>query len=192
MDNLVLASSSVYRKELLSRLQLPFRTFSPHLDESPLPDEPFIAMAERLAREKASAGAQSFPNNICIGADTIACLGQITIGKPLNHQVAVAQLRQLSGQRVDFHTGVSVVAAHLSYAATRVVTSTVTFRTLTDEMIEHYLQKEKPYFSSASFKSETLGSALITRFEGEDPTALIGLPLIALCDLLQDAGVKVL
>lgn len=192
MRELVLASSSVYRKELLSRLQLPFMTFSPHVNESRLPDEPVHAMVERLARDKARAAGQVFPHKCCIGADTLACLGETTLGKPMTHEVAVQQLKQLSQQRVDFHTGVSVVAPAQGFEETRVVTTTVTFRQLSDAMIEHYLRKEKPYFSSASFKSETLGSALITRFEGDDPTALIGLPLIALCDLLAAAGMPVI
>lgn len=192
MNLLILASSSIYRKELLGRLQLPFTTFSPHVDESRLPDESIEDMAKRLAYEKAKAASKANPHAVVIGADTVAALGENTLGKPLTHDVAFEQLKAQSGKRVTFYSGVSVVAPLKPFEDTRVVQSTVTFRTLTDEMIETYLRKEKPYFSSGAFKSETLGSALITRFEGDDPTALIGLPLIALCALLEAAGVKVL
>lgn len=192
MTNLILASSSVYRKELLARLQLPFSTSSPHVDETRLANEAPKDMVMRLATLKAKAVAGMHPDALCIGADTAATCGDEILGKPLTHAVAVEQLQKISGQSVSFHTGISLVRGSPAFEHTRCITTTVTFRLLNDAMIENYLQKEKPYFSSASFKSETLGSALITDFSGNDPTAIIGLPLIALCDMLLDAGLAVL
>lgn len=192
MKPLILASSSVYRKALLARLQLPFTTLSPHVDETAQPNETPENLVKRLALTKAQAAATQHPDAIAIGADTLAtCEGSI-LGKPLTHDVAVKQLQQIRGKAVTFHTGLSVVGVDPSFQDVRLIPTTVTFRNLTDHMIENYLQKEKPYFSSASFKSETLGSALISHFSGDDPTAIIGLPLIALCEMLSLAGLAVL
>lgn len=187
---IVLASSSVYRKELFSRLKLPFQTASPDIDESMLPNESFEEHVKRLSFAKAHIVAKRHPEALCIGSDEIAALGNDVLGKPLTHENAVLQLKKMSGQTVVFYTGVAVVKK--DYEDYRLAITKVTFRKLNDSMIENYLLKEQPYFSAGSFKSETLGSALITKFEGNDPTALIGLPLIDLVEMLEKAGVKVI
>lgn len=190
MTSLILASSSIYRKALLERLKVPFNTFSSDIDESRLPHETIPEMVKRLSIAKAKAALVAYPHSVCIGSDEVAALGDDILGKPLTHENALAQLSKMSGQEVVFYTGVSVCSqTHEDYALSL---TKVTFRTLNQEMIENYLLKEKPYESAGSFKSETLGSALITRFESDDPTAIIGLPLIKLCSMLQQAGIKLI
>ncbi len=192
MYPLILASSSIYRHELLSRLKIPFTTFSSDIDETPHPGEPIPEMVLRLSKEKAHACALLNPGAICIGSDEVAALGNTILGKPLTHENAIKQLSEMSGQQVIFYTGVCVSAPFLKHEDIRMATTTVTFRTLSQQMIENYLHKEKPYHSAGSFKSETLGSALLERFESEDPTAIIGLPLIMLCDMLSRVGIEVI
>lgn len=192
MQTLLLASSSIYRQELLARLKLPFQSFSPDIDETPKNGESIHALVLRLSKEKAKAGAERFPSAICIGSDEVAALGNSVLGKSGTHEKAIQQLSAMSGQKVDFHTGVCVYAPSLSFEDCRLVTTTITFRKLTSSMIENYLAKEQPYNSAASFKSETLGSALIEKFQSDDPTAIIGLPLITLCDMLQKVGIAVI
>ncbi|MCL2829317.1 MAG: Maf family nucleotide pyrophosphatase [Betaproteobacteria bacterium] len=188
---LVLASTSVYRRELLSRLGLPFHCASPDTDETPLPGEAPEALALRLSEAKARAVAAEFPGALIIGSDQVAtCNGKI-YGKPGTHERAVAQLRALSGRRVNFFTGVCLYDAARDHAETRGVPVWVTFRDLNDGEIERYLRREQPYHCAGAAKSEGLGIALIARLEGEDPNALIGLPLIALCAMLRAAGVAV-
>lgn len=189
---LILASSSIYRQELLSRLGVPFTCFAPDIDETPLPQETWQNLVMRLAHEKAQVAAQKYPEAICIGSDEVAALGNSLLGKPGNHDAAVTQLKQMSGQKVSFYTGVCLYSRALGHSETNIAITSVVFRELTSNMIENYLSKEKPYNSAGSFKSETLGSALITRFEGEDPTAMIGLPLIMLCDMLRKVGIEVI
>lgn len=191
MIDLILASSSSYRRELLERLKLPFQCVSPEVDETALPNETFEAHVKRLSLAKAQAVAKRYPARICIGSDEIATLGNNILGKPLTHDKAILQLTQMSGKTVTFYTGVAVVRGE-SYQDYRLTMTKVTFRELSSKMIETYLTKEQPYNSAGSFKSETLGSALITQFEGKDPTALIGLPLIELTQMLEKAGVAVL
>jgi septum formation protein len=192
MRQLVLASSSVYRRELLERLKVPFTTFSPDIDESHQHGEPHQDHVLRLSEEKARKGASLFPEAVLIGSDEVASLDGAILGKPLTHDNAKAQLRQMSGKEVHFYTGVSVHVPFLKHTDTRLSTTTVKFRKLSETMIENYLSKERPYHSAGSFKSETLGSALLERFESDDPTAIIGLPLIVLCDMLAKAGFDVI
>lgn len=192
MTQLILASSSIYRKELLSRLKTAFETYSPDIDESRLANETIHDMVERLSKAKAKAACEKYPSSICIGSDEVAGLGEMILGKPLTHEKAMAQLNQMSGKEVVFYTGVCVSAPFKNYEAYHLSTTSITFRTLTSRQIENYLEKEKPYHSAGSFKSETLGSALISRFKSEDPTAIIGLPLIKLCELLNGAGLEII
>jgi len=192
MKKLLLASSSVYRQELLARLKVPFDSFAPDIDETPKMGESIQALVLRLSKEKAFAASHRFPDAICIGSDEVAALGNTILGKPLTHEVATKQLTDMSGKKIEFHTGICVYAPALSFEDCRLVTTAVTFRQLTPNMIENYLIKEQPYHSAGSFKSETLGSALIEKFHGDDPTAMIGLPLITLCDMLQKIGFGVI
>jgi len=189
---IILASSSPFRKELFARLLLPFECFSPHIDESSKPGEPHEALVRRLSEEKAMKAAQRFPNSLCIGADEIASFNGSILLKPENHETAIEHLRAMRDKWVTFLTGTSVFNPKTEKTQTIVVPTKIHFKPLTDEMIENYLLKVKPYQCAASFQSETLGSALIDKFESEDPTAIIGLPLIALTKILEEAGVSVL
>lgn len=185
---LVLASTSRYRRELLSRLGLPFDVCAPDADEAPLAGEAPSDTAERLALVKARAVADRYPQALIIGSDQVAHLDGRIYGKPGNHENAVRQLQEMSGRTVTFHTGLCLLNAETGVARVRGVPIRVTFRALTDETIERYLRREQPYDCAGSAKSEGLGISLIARFEGDDPNALIGLPLIALCDLLAEEG----
>ena len=185
---LVLASTSRYRRELLERLRLPFRVLSPDVDETPLPGEAPAALAERLALVKARAVARRFPDAVVIGADQVADVDGQSIGKPGDHERAVAQLRAMSGRRIVFQTALAVVRASAGFAEVRRVPVPVRFRTLDDAEIEFYLRAEQPYDCAGSAKCETLGIALLDAIESDDPTALIGLPLIRTCALLRAAG----
>jgi len=185
---LILASTSRYRRELLERLRLPFSARSPETDETPLPGEAPAALSERLALAKARALADQFPDAIVIGADQVADVDGVAIGKPGNHERATAQLRRMSGRRIVFQTGVAVVRGATGFAQVRRVPVTVRFRELTDDEIEFYLRTEQPYDCAGSAKCETLGIALLAAIESDDPTALIGLPLIQTSALLREAG----
>ena len=188
---LVLASTSPYRRELLARLQLPFEVIAPEVGETPLPDEQPEHTAARLAEEKARAAGQRFPAALIIGSDQVAVLDGMPLGKPHTHDNAVRQLRMMRGRQVIFHTALCLFNSRTGRAQTRVVPFTVHFRDLGDEQIEHYLRKEQPYNCAGSAKSEGLGIALIEKMEGDDPNALVGLPLIALVDMLRNEGVEV-
>ncbi|MEM6986017.1 MAG: Maf family nucleotide pyrophosphatase [Pseudomonadota bacterium] len=194
MDNpppLCLASTSRYRAELLSRLALPFRTAAPHCDEKPLPDEKASDLVARLAEAKATSIAASNRDAVIIGSDQIAeCDGEL-LGKPGNFERATVQLQQLSGHRVTFHTGLCVLDARSGDSQLAVEPFSVIFRSLEHRQIERYLWKEKPFDCAGSFKSEGLGIALFERFEGADPTALIGLPLMRLVAMLGVVGIDV-
>ena len=185
---LVLGSTSRYRRELLERLALPFSVAGPDVDETPQPGEAPAALAQRLALAKAHAVAALHPDAIVIGSDQVADLDGTPIGKPGNHERAVAQLRAMRGRSVVFQTAVAVVRPATGFAALRLVPVNVRFRPLTDAEIETYLQREQPYDCAGSAKSEALGIALLDAIESNDPTALIGLPLIATCALLREAG----
>ena len=189
---LVLASTSVYREGLLARLGLAFTTASPGIDETPLPDEAPTATAARLAEAKARAVAAHHPQALVLGSDQVADLDGVAVGKPVDHADAVRQLTSMSGRPVVFHTGVALVNAASGRAHVRVVDVTTQFRTLTRAAIEHYLRRDRPYDCAASIKAETLGIAVVESIRSDDPTALIGLPLIAVVDLLRIEGVDVL
>jgi septum formation protein len=186
---LILASTSRYRQELLQRLCLPFLVRSPHVDETALPAEAPSAIALRLALAKARAIAAMNREAVVIGADQVADLAGSPIGKPGNHERAVAQLRRMSGRSVVFQTAVAVACEARGYCRAALVPVTVRFRNLQDAEIEHYLRCEAPYDCAGSAKVETLGIALLEAVESDDPTALIGLPLIRTCELLREAGI---
>jgi len=182
---LVLASTSPFRRELLARLGLPFEIADPAVDESALPGEAPETTALRLSEAKAQAVAADFPGALIIGSDQVACLDGQIFGKPGTHEKAVKQLQTMRGRSVNFFTGLCLLNAKTGQAHVRGVPTLVTFRDLTDADIENYLRREQPYNCAGSAKSEGLGIAVIARMEGSDPNALIGLPLIALCDFLK-------
>lgn len=192
MPTLVLASTSAYRKELLTRLGLPFTTAAPEVDETPLPDETPPQLVRRLAELKARAVAARYPGALIIGSDQVAVIDGQILGKPGNHERAVAQLRLASGKRLDFFTGLCLFNAASSNLQVEVVSFGVIFRRLSDQQIENYLRREQPYHCAGSFKSEALGVALCERLDGEDPSALIGLPLIRLVRMLEQENVSVI
>jgi septum formation protein len=189
---LILASSSPFRRELLSRLMLPFEVAVPEVDESPHAGESPERLVERLAIAKAQAVAARHPDALIIGSDQVAVHDGEIVGKPHTHERAVAQLRQASGKAVVLHTGLALVNAVTGRVQSEVVPYRVVFRSLTDSQIENYLRKEQPYHCAGSVKSEGLGVALLERFEGEDPATLIGLPLIRLVRMLENEGLAVL
>jgi septum formation protein len=189
---LVLASTSIYRSELLSTLQIPFQTAAPDVDETPLSGESAEQTSWRLAQIKAQVVAKRFPDALIIGSDQVALLEGQQIGKPLNHDNAVRQLRSMRGKTVTFYTALSLLNAATGDMQTDVAITKVGFRDLSDDEIERYLKKEQPYHCAGSAKSEGLGIALISRIQGDDPNALIGLPLILLVGMLEKQGVRVL
>ncbi|MBK6591602.1 MAG: septum formation inhibitor Maf [Burkholderiales bacterium] len=189
---LILGSTSAYRRELLSRLQVPFSVESPHLDETPLPGEQPAALARRLALAKAQAVAQRFPDCVVIGSDQVADLDGLALGKPGTHERAVAQLRQMRGKTVIFQTAVAVVCQQSGFCQQALAPVKVTFRTLDDDEIETYLRAEQPYDCAGSAKSEGLGITLLQSIENDDPTALVGLPLIRTSQMLRAAGIALL
>lgn len=192
MPTLVLASTSAYRKELLTRLDLPFTTAAPEVDETPLPDETPPQLVRRLAELKARAVAARYPGALIIGSDQVAVIDGQILGKPGHHERAVAQLRLASGKRLDFFTGLCLLNTASSSLRVEVVSFGVVFRRLSDQQIENYLRREQPYHCAGSFKSEALGIALCERFDGEDPSALIGLPLIGLVRMLEQENMPVI
>lgn len=186
---LVLGSTSRYRRELLERLRLPFDVQSPPVDETPLAGEAPAALAQRLALAKARAVAGSSDADwVVVGSDQVADVDGEPIGKPGTHERAVAQLRRMSGRAIVFQTAVAVVRARTGFEQVRLAPVRVQFRALNDDEIEHYLRLEQPYDCAGSAKSETLGIALLSAIESDDPTALVGLPLIRTCELLRAAG----
>ncbi|HHB11729.1 MAG TPA: septum formation inhibitor Maf [Chromatiales bacterium] len=193
MRTLVLASSSPYRRALLQRLGVAFRTARPEVDETPLPGEPPAALVRRLAEAKARALAERFPEALIIGSDQCAVTDESRIlGKPGDFEHAYAQLRALSGRSVRFLTGLCLLEASTGTVQLDVVPFLVEFRHLSDAQIRRYLQRERPFDCAGSFRSEGLGIALFRRMQGDDPNALIGLPLIRLVDMLEAAGQPVL
>ncbi|RFO95549.1 septum formation inhibitor Maf [Rhodoferax lacus] len=189
---LILGSTSVYRRELLERLRLPFSVESPHVDETPQPGELPAALACRLALAKAEAVAARFPEAVVIGSDQVADLDGLALGKPGNHARAVQQLQQMAGRVVVFQTAIAVVCRATSFSQQALAPVKVTFRTLSATEIENYLRAEQPYDCAGSAKSEGLGIALLERIDNDDPTALIGLPLIRTAALLRAAGLDLL
>jgi septum formation protein len=189
MPRLVLASTSRYRRELLERLRLAFEVEAPGVDESAAPGETPVALARRLAAAKARAVAERHPDAVVIGSDQVAELDGDAIGKPGNHERATAQLHRMSGRTVVFHTAVSVQHLAAGYRGDFVVPVRVRFRRLDAAEIERYLRVEQPYDCAGSAKCETLGIALLEAIESDDPTALVGLPLIRTSELLRQAGI---
>jgi septum formation protein len=187
---LVLASSSVYRHELLKRLNLPFETISPDVDETPLPQESARATSVRLAQVKARAVAGKYPDALIIGSDQVALLEGTQLGKPLTHDNAVRQLSAMRGKTTHFYTALTLLNSRTGHMQTEVAENFVTLRELSDEEIENYLLREQPYHCAGSAKTEGLGIALISRISGDDPNALIGLPLILLVGMLQRENVR--
>jgi septum formation protein len=185
---LILASTSRYRRELLDRLRMPFTVQAPHTDETALPGETPAALALRLALAKANAVAQQHPDAVVIGSDQVADLHGVAIGKPGTHERALLQLRQLSGQEAVFQTAVAVVRLDTGFSSVQLAAVRVQFRSLGDAEIERYLQLDQPYDCAGSAKSEALGITLLARIDSDDPTALVGLPLIRTCALLRQAG----
>ena len=183
---LILASTSVYRRELLERLRIPFEIISPKVDEAPLPGEGTLNLALRLAKAKAAIVAKDHPDAWVIGSDQVADLRGAALGKPGNFERAMAQLQLMRGATVTFHTALCLM--HGETETTLSIPTEVTFRKLSDEILEAYLHAEEPYDCAGSAKSEGLGISLLETIESDDPTALIGLPLIALSGLLRDAG----
>lgn len=185
---LILGSTSRYRQDLLKRLGLPFSVEAPEVDETPLPDEAPAALAQRLALAKARAVAARHPEALVIGSDQVADLHGLALGKPGSHERAVAQLRQMSGQTVQFQTALAVVCQATGMERGDLAVVNVVFRQLSDAEIERYLRIEQPYDCAGSAKSEGLGIALLDRIDNDDPTALVGLPLIRTARLLREAG----
>lgn len=189
---LILASSSPYRRELLERLQLPFSTISPEVDETPLAGETPNQTALRLAQAKARKVAESHPDTLVIGCDQVATLEGLQLGKPLTHDNAVKQLRLMRGRIVNFHSAMCLYNPQTGNMQAEDVVYEVKFRMLSDSQIENYLVREQPYHCAGSAKSEGLGIALIEWMRGDDPNALIGLPLIRLISMLEKEGVAVI
>lgn len=189
---LILGSTSVYRKELLGRLRIPFDTVSPEVDEAPLSNESPRDLAQRLALAKANAVARRHPTAVVIGSDQVADLNGEPLGKPGTHARAVAQLHRMRGQTVVFQTAVAVVCLETGFSQTALAPVRVVFRDLSDAEIENYLQAEQPYDCAGSAKSEGLGIALLDCIDSDDPTALVGLPLIRTARMLRAAGLELL
>ncbi len=191
-QKLILASTSPYRRELLNRLGLAFDVANPQTDESALRGETPESLSLRLSEAKARAVANLYPDALIIGSDQVATVDGKIYGKPGNHQNAVEQLKQLSGKTVNFFTGLCLLNAQTGKADVRGIPTLVTFRQLTDSEIENYLRREPAYNCAGSAKSEGLGIALLSSMRGDDPNALVGLPLIALCDMLRRQGMAVI
>lgn len=189
---LLLASTSLYRKELLGRLHLPFETVPPGVEETPFANEQPAELAARLALAKARAVSDLRPDCVVIGSDQVADLHGIALGKPGNFERARAQLQQMRGQTVVFQTAMAVVCAQTGYCAQALVPVHVRYRYFSDAEIDHYLRYEQPFDCAGSSKSEGLGIAMMESIGNDDPTALIGLPLIRLCAMLRGAGIAVM
>ena len=187
---LILGSTSPYRRELLSRLRLPFDVVSPGVIETALPQESTHQLACRLALAKAQAVARRFPDSVVIGSDQVADLDGEALGKPGDHAHAVMQLTKMSGKTVVFQTAVAVVCLNRDFAEVDLAEVRVRFRTLSPSAIETYLRTETPYDCAGSAKSEGLGIALLESIDSDDPTALVGLPLMRTCRLLRAAGIE--
>jgi septum formation protein len=191
-QTIILASSSEFRRELLQKLEIPFNSISPRVDETPLENEKPHETALRLAQDKAKKIGNDYPHALVIGCDQVATLDGEQLGKPLNHTNATKQLKSMRGREVTFHSALCLYNAATGNMQAEVVPYIVRFRQLSDNQIENYLNKEQPYQCAGSAKSEGLGIALIERMIGEDPNALIGLPLIKLINMLQNENISVL
>jgi septum formation protein len=191
-QTLILASSSEYRRQLLQKLQIPFTSIAPTIDETALPMEKPHETALRLAQEKARKIGSEYPHALVIGCDQVATLDGEQLGKPGNHQNATMQLQKMRGREVTFHSALCLYNAATDNMQAQVVPYLVRFRMLTDDQIENYLSKEQPYQCAGSAKSEGLGIALMERMLGDDPNALIGLPLIKLISMLKNEHIDVI
>jgi septum formation protein len=189
---LVLASTSAYRRELLGRLHIPFATVAPNVDETPLPGELPEQTATRLAQAKAAAVASQWPQALIIGCDQVAALEGVQLGKPRTHEDVFKQLQLMRGKTAMFYTAVCLLNALTGNTQIQVIPYRVRFRRISDAQIANYLAKEQPYYCAGSAKTEGLGIALIEAMQGDDPWALIGLPLIALVDMLKNEGMEVI
>jgi septum formation protein len=189
IPRLILASTSPFRRELLGRLQIPFDAVAPDVDETPLPGEDPTATAERLSVAKARAVAERYPEALIIGSDQVAYQDRQRFGKPGTRQNATAQLRAMSGKAVIFHTGLCLLNTTTGRIQVRGIPTEVRFRVLSDAEIKRYLDKEDALNCAGSARSEGLGISLLDYLRGDDPNALVGLPLIALCDMLRAEGV---
>lgn len=190
-DHLVLASTSIYRRQLLERLRLPFNVHAPGIDETPLPNEDVVSLVHRLAKQKAQAAAARYPDSIIIGSDQAAVRGLQILGKPGTVETAFAQLKAASGSQVIFHTAVHVIDPHHQRHEAYIDATIVRFRVLSDEEISRYIATENPLDCAGSFKAEALGISLFERIDSQDPTALTGLPLIWLSGALRRAGLSI-
>jgi len=191
-SRIILASTSVYRRDLLSRLDIPFETKPPVTDEQPLVGESPRQLVYRLAKAKATSIQADYPDALIIGSDQVAVLDSDILGKPGNRATNIRQLSRAMGRRVTFLTGVCLLNTRTGQSETDVIPFSVLFRKLTSAQIESYVDREEPFNCAVGFKSERLGIALFERMEGEDPTALVGLPLIRLVSMLERQGVDVL
>jgi septum formation protein len=187
-EQLVLASTSIYRRQLLERLRLPFTVHSPGIDETPLPNEDVTSLVYRLAKSKAEAVALRYPDSVIIGSDQAAVRGASVLGKPGTSEAAIAQLKATSGAQIVFHTAVHVINPRQQRHEAHIDATIVKFRSLSDEEILRYVAAEKPLDCAGSFKAEALGITLFERIDSQDPTALTGLPLIWLSGALRRAG----
>lgn len=192
MKTLVLGSTSPFRKTLLDKLNIPFKTAKPNIDETPLPNETSLQLVERLAIEKAQAVSHEFPDALIIGSDQVAVCDNEILGKPHTHENAVKQLSKFSGKAVCFYTGLAVFDSKNNKVFSVIEPFKVHFKHLSDAEINNYLYSEEPYNCAGSFKSEGLGICLFEKLEGDDPNSLIGLPLIKLVGLLKQHGLDVL
>jgi MAF protein len=192
MRTIVLGSTSVFRKAILEKLQLPFECAKPNIDETPIDGESPIALVERLAVEKAKAVASQYPDALIIGSDQVALHNGQILGKPHTHDNAIKQLSSFSGNKVVFYTGLCIYDSASGEVTSIVEPFYVHFKELKESAINHYLLAEQPYKCAGSFKSEGLGICLFNKLEGDDPNTLIGLPLIKLTELLAEHGVDVL
>ncbi len=192
MPKIILASSSPYRRKLLERLGLPFKVVAPRVDETPSPGEAPETLVKRLAVAKATTVAQKRRGTLVIGSDQVAVNRGKIVGKPANHEQAVQQLCEASGSTVVLYTGLALVNSDSGHVQSDVIPFRVTFRKLSDEQIENYLRSEQPYDCTGSVKVEGLGIGLLERLEGDDPNALIGLPLIRLVRMLENENVKII
>jgi septum formation protein len=189
---IILASSSVFRKSLLERLHLAFTCHSPEIDESQVPGESARAYVCRLAEAKAKSLADKFPDAVIIGSDQCALLDEAILGKPGSHEDALKQLKAAQGKTVVFHTGICVLHRATGFIEVDDILYRVQFRQLSDSQLAHYLRVEQPYDCAGSFKSEGYGVCLFDAMQGDDPTALVGLPLIRLTSMLENAGIEVI
>ncbi|WP_304164456.1 nucleoside triphosphate pyrophosphatase [Lonsdalea britannica] len=190
MPNIVLASTSSYRRALLEKLTIPFQCASPNVDETPFPEEDASTLVRRLAMAKARSLADAYPNHLIIGSDQVCVLNGKITGKPHDRERAVTQLNQASGRHVTFYTGLALYNSQTAHMHSLVEPYEVHFRPLTNKEIDNYIEKERPFDCAGSFKCEGLGITLFERLSGRDPNTLIGLPLIALLDLLRQEGVN--